>query len=138
MSDNTSIIQRDDAVIYTIRPNSAKENAKYRMNRGVIWKGKHETDCISFTWCLRRRRDGIWLKIVFQHHLETNFAHSTVEIIEEDYYYARGLWLLPTSYKYERFAIKKKKEEEKDLLDYSRSIEEIIDGLDIFPILRSE
>lgn len=28
--------------------------------------------CISFTWCLRRRRDGIWLKIVFhRHHLGT-------------------------------------------------------------------
>lgn len=28
--------------------------------------------CISFTWCLRRRRDGIWSKIVFhRHHLGT-------------------------------------------------------------------
>jgi len=34
-SDNISIIQRDDAIIHVsdiIRPNSAKENAKYRMN----------------------------------------------------------------------------------------------------------
>lgn len=52
-SDNISIIQRDDAVIYvsdTIRPNSAKENAKYRMNNRVRsnLKGKTRDRCTVF------------------------------------------------------------------------------------------
>lgn len=57
--------------------------------------------CISFTWCLRRRRDGIWLKIVFHSHHLGAISQIVAGIKKKNgKRKIRSFQLLPTSYKW--------------------------------------
>lgn len=128
MSDNTSIIQYDDAVIYvsdTIRPNSAKENAKYRMS-GVRsnLKGKRLNRLYFFYLVpsASTRRDLI--EDCLSASPRNNFANSTVEDYRGRYAKIfdccrRRINETLLRDKEER----RRKKEENDLIDYSRSIE---------------
>lgn len=88
MSDNTSIIQRDDTIIYvsnTIRPNSAKENAKYRMSRmRNNLKGKTRDRLYFFYLVPSASTRRALIEDCLSASPRNNFANSMVEIIEED------------------------------------------------------
>jgi len=86
-SDNTSIIQRDDTTIYVsdiVWPNSAKENAKYRMNKVRSNLEGKTRDRLYFFYLVpsaSTRRDLI--EDCLSVSARNNFANSTVEIIKE-------------------------------------------------------